>query len=225
MLMELCISELEDVSRETLMMNSAHPVIQESSHPYPDNTKLSNTVDFPGSEALIVTFDVRCSTERRHDVLTIKDGGGAVIAVRSGRDSIDWAHDVRVVGDTLHWVFESDGSVNGWGFRFTVHPVMPKKQSAEMLLSDRALQSHPSINLVTCLLDFQLGTTPSQDSISRLGAALAACGQLNTLDAKQRNWAIQQLRKLIGSSLGTVLVTGVAAPIEEYSKEVRSYFI
>lgn len=212
MLMELCISELEDVAREPLHMNTAQPVIHESPHPYPDNYKMSKHVHIPGAECLIVSFDPRCSTERRHDTLTIKDAGGATIADMSGRDSVDWSHDVRVVGDELHWVFESDGSVNGWGFKFTVQPVMQKKQPGDIQLSDRALQSHPSINLVTCLLDFQLGSTPNQDSINRLGAALAACAQLGTLDAKQRTWAIQQLRKLMSSTMGTVLVGGAVTP-------------
>lgn len=158
-----------------------------------------------------MSFDPRCSTERRHDVLVIKDGGGAVIAARSGRDPGDWAQDVRVIGDELTWTFKSDGSVNGWGFRFTVQPLMPKKTRGGTLLSDRALQSRPSINLVTCLLDFQLGQS-SQDSISRLGAALASCAQLNTLDASQRMWAIQQLRKLINSVMSRCLVYGAMGP-------------
>lgn len=217
MLMELCISELEDVAREPQMLNSAQPIIAESEHPYPDGVKLNKTVSIPGAEALLISFDSRCSTERRHDVLTIKDGGGAVIAVRSGRDSIDWANDVRVVGDMLQWSFESDGSVNGWGFRLTVHPILPKKPMMEVQLSDRALQSHPSINLVTCLLDFHLDAAPNEDSISRLGAALAACAQLSTLDASQRTWAIQQFRRIINSSMGAVLVSGALAPV---TKEV-----
>ena len=150
----------------------------------------------------------RCSTERRHDVLVIKDGGGAVIAVRSGRDAADWAQDIRVVGDELSWTFKSDGSVNGWGFRFTVQPLMPKKIHGGMLLSDRVLQSRPSIDLVTCLLDFQLGPSPRQECISRLGASLASCAQLNALDASQRMWAIQHLRKLINSCMSAHLVSG-----------------
>ena len=225
MLMELCISELEEVAREPVIMNAAQPVVHESPHPYPDNAKLSNHVHIPGAEALVVSFDPRCSTERRHDVLTIKDAGGAVIAVRSGRDSVDWSHDVRVVGDELHWTFESDASVNGWGFKFTIHPLMQKKDSGEVQLSDRSLQSHPSINLVTCLLDFQLDSTPNQDSITRLAAALAACAQLSTLDAKQRTWAIQQLRKLMSSSMGMALVGGAVTPMEpteDYSKQVTN---
>ncbi len=158
-----------------------------------------------------MSFDPRCSTERRHDVLVIKDGGGAVIAARSGRDAADWSQDVRVVGDELTWAFKSDGSVNGWGFRFTVTPLMPKKSHGGTLLSDRVLQSRPSINLVTCLLDFQLGQS-SQDSISRLGAALASCAQLSTLDASQRMWAIQHLRKLINSVVSRCLVYRAMGP-------------
>ena len=141
-------------------------------------------------------------------MLVIKDGGGAVIAVRSGRDAADWAQDIRVVGDELSWTFKSDGSVNGWGFRFTVQPLMPKKIHGGMLLSDRVLQSRPSIDLVTCLLDFQLGPSPRQECISRLGASLASCAQLNALDASQRMWAIQHLRKLINSCMSAHLVSG-----------------
>lgn len=214
MLMELCISELEDVTREPQLLNLAHPVVEESPHPYPDNAKFGRVISIPGADALLVTFDSNCSTERRHDVLTIKDGGGAVIAVRSGRDPLDWTTDVRIIGDTLQWSFESDGSVNGWGFRFTVQPLLPES-STEVQLSDRNLQSRPSIELVACILDLQLETSPSDESIGRLGAALASCVQLNILDAHQRTWAIQQLRKLINSSIGSVLMSGTIAPAED----------
>ena len=208
MLMELCISELEDVAHEPHLNETPQPMIQESPHPYQDDCTMSNTVRMPGAEALLVNFDPKCSTERRHDVLVIKDGGGAVIAVRSGRDAADWSQDIRVVGDELTWTFKSDGSVNGWGFKFTVQPLMPKKSSGSMLVSDRVLQSRPSIDLVACLLDFQLGRSPSRESLSRLGAALASCAQLNTLDAVQRTWATQHLRKLINSVESRLLVSG-----------------
>ena len=125
MLMELCISELEDVAHEPNLNETPQPVVQESPHPYPDDYTISDTVRMQGAEALVVNFDPRCSTERRHDVLVIKDGGGAVIAVRSGRDQADWSQDIRVLGDELTWTFKSDGSVNGWGFKFTVQPIMP----------------------------------------------------------------------------------------------------
>lgn len=37
-----------------------------------------------GAEGLRVEFDRQCSTERRHDPLTILDGTGRVVSVRSG---------------------------------------------------------------------------------------------------------------------------------------------
>lgn len=199
MLMDLCVSELEDVSREP-QQETPKSIVQESAHPYPDNCNDTNTIRMPGAGALTLNFDPRCSSERKHDVLMIKDGGGAVITVRSGREVSDWSQEVRVLGDELTWIFKSDGSVNGWGFMFTIQPVMPKKSSRAPLLSDRALQSRPSIDLVTYLLDFQLDCIPSRDTLSRLGAALASCAQLNTLDAPQRMWAIQHLRKIIDTA-------------------------
>lgn len=38
-----------------------------------------------GAECLRVEFDRLCSTERRHDPLTIMDGSGRTVSVRSGR--------------------------------------------------------------------------------------------------------------------------------------------
>ena len=63
--------------------------------------------------------------ERRHDPLTIMDGTGRIVAVRSGREWTDWSPELRIGGEELKWKFSSDGSVNGWGWRFTVYPIMP----------------------------------------------------------------------------------------------------
>ena len=210
MLMALCISELEAVSREP-QSGTAKAMVQESPHPYPDNYNDSKIIRIPGAEALIVNFDAHCSTERRHDTLTIKDGGGGAVAIRSGWDVSDWSQDIRIIGEEMTWSFKSDGSVNGWGFKFTVHPIMPKKSPMGTLLSDRALQSRPSIDLVTCLLDFQLGRIPDRETLSQLGEALASCAQLNVLEASQRMWAIQHLRRLIDTASNLHLVSGQAA--------------
>ncbi|KAK2162853.1 hypothetical protein LSH36_90g02038 [Paralvinella palmiformis] len=56
MLLELCVTELEDVAVDT-----------ES-----------------GAEGLRVEFDRQCSTERRHDPLHIMDGCGRSVSIRSG---------------------------------------------------------------------------------------------------------------------------------------------
>jgi hypothetical protein len=107
---------------------------QESIHPYTDDITLSGHVRIPGAEALRVEFDRACSTERRHDPLSLMDAAGRVVAVRSGREWADWSPELRVGGEELRWKFSSDGSVNGWGWRFTVYPVMPSS-SLQVFLS------------------------------------------------------------------------------------------
>ena len=85
MLLELCVTELEDVAvdNETVRC-SAQPVVQESPHPYTDDTSLSGHVRIPGAEGLRVEFDHQCSTERRHDPLTLMDASGRTVSIRSG---------------------------------------------------------------------------------------------------------------------------------------------
>lgn len=50
MLLELCVTELEDVALNNNNINATPiPVIQESSHPYIDDVALSGHVKIPGS--------------------------------------------------------------------------------------------------------------------------------------------------------------------------------
>ena len=79
------------------------------------------------------------------------DRTGRVVSVRSGREWSDWSSELRMSGDELRWKFVSDSSVNGWGWRFTVYPIPPAAAPCDVL-SDRALQSRPSIDLARCLL-------------------------------------------------------------------------
>lgn len=48
-----------------------------------------------------------------------------VYFILPGREWSDWSSELRIPGDELKWKFISDGSVNGWGWRFTVYPIMP----------------------------------------------------------------------------------------------------
>ncbi|XP_063970630.1 E3 ubiquitin-protein ligase HERC2-like [Lytechinus pictus] len=224
MLLELCVTELEDVAADTKAGHSAmQPVIQESSHPYADDTTLVGNVRIPGAEALRVEFDRQCSTERRHDPLTIMDGAGRTVSVRSGREWSDWSAELRIAGDELKWKFTSDGSVNGWGWRLTVFPMMPAA-APKHLLSDRAILSQPSIDLVTCLLDFRLETSRDKKIMPRLAAALAACAQLSTLAAAQRMWALQRLRKLISTEFkGHLNVDAILCQHEQQTDSSSSF--
>lgn len=58
----------------------------------------------------------------------------------SGREWSEWCQELRVPGDQLEWRFTSDGSVNGWGWKFTVHPIMPAEPSLDSF-SDRTILS------------------------------------------------------------------------------------
>ncbi|XP_062306104.1 E3 ubiquitin-protein ligase HERC2 [Osmerus eperlanus] len=202
MLLELCVTELEDVASDSQSGRlSSQPVVVESSHPYTDDTSTSGTVKIPGAEGLRVEFDRQCSTERRHDPLTIMDGANRIVSVRSGREWSDWSSELRIPGDELKWKFTSDGSVNGWGWRLTVYPIMPAAGPKD-LLSDRCILSCPSMALVTCLLDFRLNFASNRGIVPRLAASLAACAQLSALAAGHRMWALQRLRKLLTTEYG-----------------------
>lgn len=205
MLTDMCISELEDVARDPSCGGTpGASVIQETPHPLSGSITLTRCVRIPGAEGLRVEFDSRCSTEKK-DHLIFSNAISSTMATYSGREPTDWSQEFHLTGDELRWEFKSSGSSSTWGFKFTVHPILPPKVSSCTVLSDRVLQSKPSIDLVTCLLGFQLRTTHSQEAIPRLGAALAACAQLQTLDASQRMWSIQQLQRLISSPMGACL--------------------
>ncbi|CAD6227584.1 GSCOCG00001264001-RA-CDS [Cotesia congregata] len=193
MLLELCVTELEDTAANSnCISKSPQPVVQETPHPYIDDTTLTGHVKIPGAEALRVEFDRQCSTERRHDPLTIMDGAGRVVAIRSGREWCEWETELRVQGDELYWRFMSDGSVNGWGWRFTVHPIVAILAPHE-LGSDRAVLTQPSITLAECLLDNSL-INSDKSIVTRLAATLAQCSQLSLLTASQRMWALKKLQ-------------------------------
>ncbi|UYV60264.1 HERC2 [Cordylochernes scorpioides] len=190
MLLELCVTELEDVTSETGARRTVPaPIVQESPHPYNDDTTLTGHVRIPGAESLRIAFDCHCSTERRHDPLTIMDGVGRIVAIKSGRERADWSSEYHISGNELRWKFTSDGSVNGWGWRFTVYPMVggPAEQ-----LSDRAVLSQPSMELVMALLEAEPGGSPAVSA--RLAAALAACAQLSCLSPDQHMWVLHRLR-------------------------------
>lgn len=49
MILELCVTELEDVATDiSNRRNMPLPIVQETPHPYPDNATLSNVVVIPG---------------------------------------------------------------------------------------------------------------------------------------------------------------------------------
>lgn len=55
-----------------------------------------------GAKGLRVEFDRQCSTERRHDPLTIMDGTGRTVSIRSGREWSDWSTEIRITGKMFY---------------------------------------------------------------------------------------------------------------------------
>ncbi|XP_065364219.1 probable E3 ubiquitin-protein ligase HERC2 [Calliphora vicina] len=227
MLLETCITELEDLCTSRHSLGKVpKPVMQESSHPYVDNVNTNGHVKIPGAEALRLEFDSNCSTEKRNDPLVIMDGSGRIIAMRSGREFAHWASEIRIPGDGMRWKFTSDSSVNGWGWRFWVHAIMPASLMNERG-SDRAVLSQPSMPLVMALLDERL--SPNNSSVLlRLAAALASCAQLNSLTTAQRIWSLKRLHavllskyapKPLDASLNPILMPLIPELLRQYEYE------
>lgn len=198
MIIETCISELEDLTSRHCLEKTPKPVVQESSHPYVDDITLVGHVKIPGAEFLRIEFDAQCSTEKRNDPLIIMDSSGRVIATRSGREFAQWAQEIRICGDEMRWKFTSDNSVNGWGFRFLVHAIMPASYLQE-LGSDRKILSQPSIDLVMVLLDSKLAPQ-NPNVLLRLISALSQCAQKGTLSINQRIWCLKKIHYYLTTS-------------------------
>lgn len=173
------------------------PIVQETNHPYIDDITLVGHVKIPGAIALRIEFDSQCSTEKRNDPLVIMDATGKVVATRSGRDFAQWAPEIRIPGEEMRWKFTSDNSVNGWGWRFYVHGIMPSDY-LQQLGSDRTILSQPDIQLVMALLDSSL--EPKNTTILvRLVSALAQCAQISTLTIPQRIWSLRKMHQYLCS--------------------------
>ncbi|KAJ2946601.1 hypothetical protein O0L34_g12657 [Tuta absoluta] len=197
MVVEVCVCELEEACAGGGRA-PPQPVTVDSPHPYADDTDISGVVKIPGATSLRVVFEQGCSTERRNDPLTISDGCGRVLVTRSGREPADWTQEIIVNGDELRWRFTSDGSVNGWGWRFTAHPILPSHSAVESG-SDRYVLSCPSVELAWRLLDGPLLATVSNDHqlAPRLAQALAICAQMPTLSWRARVWCVRRLRGVV----------------------------
>lgn len=127
------------------------------------------------------------------------DGSGRVIATRSGRECGQWAPEIRISGDEMRWKFTSDNSVNGWGWRFFVHAIMPAAYLQE-LGSDRTVLSQPSIALVMALLDSTLGPH-NPNILLRLVSSLSQCAQIGSLSVTQRIWCLKKIQSYLALKL------------------------
>lgn len=85
----------------------------ESGHPYEDNLSISREYKVEGAKFMRVRVR-EYDTERGYDFIEVADGNGGVIEKISGKGN-DYASDY-VEGDEMQVSFESDNSINSWGF-------------------------------------------------------------------------------------------------------------
>jgi E3 ubiquitin-protein ligase HERC2 len=84
---------------------------------------ISGSVKIPGAVALRVEFHPSCWTEQGYDMFYLLNAAGSVVTTRWGGG---WGTACpEVPGQELRWRFTSDNIITGWGWYFTVHPVMP----------------------------------------------------------------------------------------------------
>ena len=125
---------------------------------FSDDAMQSGQVRIPGAEALRVEFDRACSTERRHDPLTIMDGTGRIISIRSGRETSDWVGEVRVLGDELKWKFNS--GMPACHSSFSVYPFYSKvdiyfcEEQGIFLGTTSKTSSHVGIGITASIVFF-----------------------------------------------------------------------
>ncbi|XP_050428032.1 E3 ubiquitin-protein ligase HERC2 [Adelges cooleyi] len=194
LLLEYCMSEIEAIYTHCSFLVSppSKHMVQESPHPYQDDSYLSGYVSIPGAIALYIEFSPNCSTEKLKDTLTLMDGSENVISVRSGRDS-EWATPLFIQRNELHWKFMSDKSVNGWGWRFVVYPIMPLTRQSG---TDREVFSRPCLPVVRNLLHECLRRQNNKHLNKRLIVTLMLSLHLTTLTPEERTWCVNNLSEI-----------------------------
>ena len=109
----------------------------ESQHPYMDNMDEETFVSFPGATELTVMFDPKNRTESC-DTLTFRKQAGSndnSFGQKAGQGPSYWEDSLKISGDRFWAFFHSDGSVNDWGYRFTVIPTFPEKAGEDDLIN------------------------------------------------------------------------------------------
>ena len=122
-------------------------VVKESAHPYAHNVHSSETCVFKGAKKLIVTFDSKSRTENGCDyVCFYKDDSNSEMwgeKYSGGKDggSSNWpgtkgTPPLEIEGNKFVLHFRTDGSVNDWGWKFSVEVVTDEVRVRESERSD-----------------------------------------------------------------------------------------
>lgn len=113
----------------------------ESEHPYRSNMDERIPMSFPGATSVTISFDIRSRTENSCDYLIFQNKNGEslhpIIEKFTGRDgSENWPGcggrpPLTLEANDFILFFHSDGSVEDWGYKFTLTANYPIKLSAQ----------------------------------------------------------------------------------------------
>lgn len=95
---------------------STVPASVSSEHNYKNKTKVEFAVSVPDAKQISLYFS-KFETESRYDTLKVYDSTGALVETLSGNNSDMFSAVIK--GNSAKLVFESDASVDGYGFDLT----------------------------------------------------------------------------------------------------------
>ena len=121
----------------------------ESKHPYDNSQDIDDVIQIPGAKRLKIEFDPQCYTESNCDTLRFYENSGRTGELKcfSGQGESNW-QSFEVPGDTVYTYFHSDGSVNYWGYKFTVTPTNASKSAETEELIDSKVLFELLLNVV-----------------------------------------------------------------------------
>jgi hypothetical protein len=102
----------------------------ESRHPYADNMHEIKKIEIKGARKMTITFDRRCITEENCDYVTFGESSSIDPEIDKHTGTTWPTRDFE--GDTVWYLWHSDGSNNNWGWKFTVEAEIAGASSTAM---------------------------------------------------------------------------------------------
>lgn len=97
-------------------------IIDETTHPYKNSIKYTRHYDFPEAKYITINFDEKTQTELDHDYLQIftdKKMENPLTPQMSGKYE-KWEKEIKTQSNHLTFKFESDDTINGYGYKATI---------------------------------------------------------------------------------------------------------
>lgn len=122
----------KDVFDEYMQQDGMYRIVESATHPYSSNLDEDKVIHIPGATSLSIWFDPRTETEQNYDFIQFKGEGQTIYGEAkysggyNGRDKNfpivgASSQPLLIPADTVKMTFHSDGSNEGWGYRFIVY--------------------------------------------------------------------------------------------------------